>query len=236
MFTLVLPTYNEAENIAGCIDAVCRALAGRDFEIIVADDDSPDETWRIAEKLNNPRVRVLRRTSNPGLSPAVVDAFNIARGDLLGVMDADLQHDERILPKMIDALADHDFVAGSRHMPGGSVGDWSLHRRITSWTAAKMAHVLIHAPLTDPMTGFFAIRREVFDRAKPHLAPRGFKISLELLCLGQPKATAEIPYTFRPRQAGQSKLSAKVMKQYITTLLDLRRKMSALSKSKSCCT
>lgn len=236
MFTLVLPTYNEAQNIAACIDAACKVLAGREFEIIVADDNSPDGTWKIAEELNNPHVRVLRRTSNPGLSPAVVDAFNIARGDLLGVMDADLQHDESILPKMIDALADHDFVAGSRKVPGGSVGDWSLHRRFTSWVAAKMAHVLVHAPLTDPMTGFFAIRREVFERAKPYLAPRGFKIPLEILCLGQPKSIAEIPYTFRTRKAGQSKLSTKVMKQYVSTLFELRRKMATIRKSNSCCT
>jgi dolichol-phosphate mannosyltransferase len=225
MFSLVLPTYNEAENVPRCIAAVCAVLEGREFEVIVADDDSPDRTWEVAERLDNPRVRVLRRTTNRGLAPAVVDGFEFARGDRLGVMDADLQHDERILPQMIDALDTHEFVIGSRAAPGGSYGDWALSRRLASAAAARMARVLLGIRLTDPMAGYFALRREVFERARPHLSPKGYKIMLELFCLARPESFAEIGYTFRPRQVGESKVSAAVARDYVKSLFELRRRM-----------
>ena len=225
MFSLVLPTYNEADNIARAVAAVCRVLDGRDYEIIVADDDSPDRTWEVAERLGDPRVRVLRRTENPGLSAAVVDAFGIAKGNLLGVMDADMQHDESILPQMIDALDTHEFVVGSRAVPGGGYGDWSAHRRFTSWVAAAMARTILRVRIADPMTGYFVLRREVFERAKPRLSPKGFKIMLELLGLARPEPFTEIGFTFRTRAAGESKLSTRVMGQYIKSLFELRRKM-----------
>ncbi len=229
MFSLVLPTYNEAENILRCIDAVCGVLAGREFEIIVADDDSPDRTWEVAGALGNPRVRVLRRTSNRGLSPAVVEGFGFARGELLGVMDADLQHDERILPAMIDALETSEFVIGSRAAAGGSYGEWSRRRRLASWTAATLARVILGVKVSDPMAGYFALRRSVFDRVKSRLSPRGFKIMLEILCLARPEPVAEVGYTFRTRQAGESKLSAKVAGQYVRDLWRLRRRARSTS-------
>jgi dolichol-phosphate mannosyltransferase len=225
MFSLILPTYNEAESVPKCVEAVCRVLEGREFEIIVADDDSPDRTWEVAEQLGNPRVRALRRISNRGLSPAVVEGFETAKGDLLGVMDADMQHDESILPLMIDALEINEFVIGSRAVPGGSYGDWSRLRRFTSWGAAIMARVILGVKIQDPMAGFFALRRETFDRAKPRLSPKGFKIMLELFCLAKPDPWTELPYTFRTRQEGESKLSAGVMTEYIKSLFELRRKM-----------
>jgi len=225
MFSLVLPTYNEAQNVPRCVEAVCRVLEGRQFEIIIADDDSPDRTWEVAEKLGNPRVRVLRRTQNRGLSPAVVEGFGFAKGDRLGVMDADLQHDERILPQMIDALDANEFVVGSRAVPGGSYGDWSALRRFSSWGAATMARVVLGVKLADPMAGYFALRRDVFDRCKHRLSPKGFKIMLEIFCLATPKPYAEIGYSFRTRQAGESKVSAKVAREYLKSLFELRRRM-----------
>jgi len=225
MFSLVLPTYNEASNLPSCIQAVCTVLAGREFEIIVADDDSPDRTWEVAERLENPKVRVLRRRQNRGLSPAVVDGFGLARGELLGVMDADLQHDEAILPQMIDALAANEFVIGSRAVPGGGYGEWSLTRRLSSWGAAVLARLVLGTPLRDPMAGYFALRRDVFDRAKDRLSPKGFKIMLELFCLARPTSHLEIGYTFRTRRAGESKASVKVARQYVQSLFELRRRM-----------
>lgn len=224
MFSLILPTYNEAENISHCIDAVCGVLAGRDFEIIVADDDSPDRTWEIAEALGNPRVRVLRRTSNRGLSAAVVDGFGFARGELLGVMDADLQHDESILPAMIDALETNEFVIGTRAAAGGSYGEWSRRRRFASWAAASLARAILGIKVSDPMAGYFVLRRNVFDRVKDQLSPRGFKIMLEILCLARPELVAEIGYTFRTRRAGTSKVSAQIACQYVKDLWHLRRR------------
>jgi len=227
VFSLVLPTYNEADNIARVVAAVCGVLEGREFEIIVADDDSPDRTWEAAEQLGDPRVRALRRTKNPGLSPAVVDAFGIAKGELLGVMDADMQHDEAVLPQMIDALETNEFVVGSRAAPNGSYGDWSAHRRIASWAASAMARTLLGVRIADPMAGYFVLRRGVFERAKPRLSPKGFKIMLEILCLARPEPYAEIGFTFRARAAGESKLSTRVAGQYVRSLFELRRKMRA---------
>lgn len=225
MFSLVLPTYNEARNIAQAVAAACRVLEGRDYEIIVADDDSPDRTWEVAEQLGNPHVRVLRRTENRGLSAAVVDAFEIAEGERLGVMDADMQHDEAILPRMIDALDTNEFVVGSRAVPGGGYGDWSAHRRFTSWVAAAMARTILSVRIADPMSGYFVLRREVFERARPKLSPKGFKIMLEILCLARPQPFTEIGFTFRTRAGGESKLSTRVIGQYIKSLFELRRKM-----------
>ncbi len=225
MFSLVLPTYNEAANIERAVEAVCAALGAREFEIIVADDDSPDRTWEVAEGLGNPHVRVLRRTENRGLSAAVVEAFGIARGELLGVMDADLQHDEQILPRMIDALADNEFVIGSRAAPGGSCGDWSLVRRLASWSATVTTRMILGVSIRDPMAGYFALRRDVFERAQPRLSPKGWKIMLEIFCLARPEPVTEIGYVFRTRDAGRSKLSMKVVGQCLRNLFELRRKM-----------
>ena len=225
MFSLVLPTYNEAANIERAVEAVCAALAGREFEIIVADDDSPDHTWEVAEGLGNPHVRVLRRTENRGLSAAVVEGFEFAGGDLLGVMDADLQHDERILPQMIDALADNEFVIGSRAAPGGSCGEWSLVRRFASRIATQTTRMILGVNIRDPMAGYFALRRDVFERARPRLSPKGWKIMLEIFCLAEPEPFTEIGYVFRTREAGRSKLGMKVMGQCLRNLFELRRKM-----------
>jgi dolichol-phosphate mannosyltransferase len=224
VFSLVLPTYNEAENVPTCVEAVCAVMGDREFEIIVADDDSPDRTWEVAERLGNPRVRVLRRMANRGLSPAVVDAFDIARGDCLGVMDADMQHDESILPRLVDALDEHEFAIGSRAVPGGGVGNWSARRRFVSWGAATLARVALGVRLSDPMSGYFTLRRAVFERARPRLVPRGFKIMLELFYLGRPASFVEIGYVFRNRHAGTSKLSPSVMGQYLRELIELRRR------------
>ena len=221
MFSLVLPTYNEAENVVRCIEAVCAVLSGREFEIIVADDDSPDRTWEVAEGLGNPLVRVLRRTANRGLSPAVVDAFDVAKGEMLGVMDADLQHDESLLPQMIDALERNEFVVGTRE----SYGDWPLFRRFSSHFGAAMARTVLGVTLRDPMSGYFALRRAVFERVRPLLSPKGFKIMLEIFCLARPEPFAEIGYAFRRRRVGASKASPRVVCQYITSLFELRRRM-----------
>ncbi len=225
MFSLVIPTYNEAENVGPCVEAVCRALDGREFEVIIADDDSPDRTWEIARNLDNPRVRVLRRTEDRGLAPAVVDGFAAAQGDRLGVMDADLQHDEAILPEMIDALDTHEFVIGSREAEGGGYGEMPFARRLGSKAAAALARRVLKVPLGDPMSGYFALRREVFERVRGRLDPRGYKIMLEIFCLARPESHFEVGYTFRPRHTGRSKVSAGVAGHYLSDLFQLRRRL-----------
>jgi dolichol-phosphate mannosyltransferase len=219
--SVITPTYNEAKNIGRFLDEVSRALEGFHYEVIVADDDSPDLTWQrvqeVAEK--NPRVKVLRRTSNRGLSAAVIDGFASATGEVAVCMDADLQHDPTALPKMFAKIQQGaDLVVGSRYVAGGSVGEWGPFRRLTSWSATKMAQILLSARLTDPMSGFFMMRREDFLRIRDSLNVAGFKILLEIVARMKPKALAEVPIVFRTRVAGESKLSGRVIFQYLQQL------------------
>lgn len=219
--SVITPTYNEAKNIDRFLDEVSRALEGLDYEVIVADDDSPDLTWQRVQEIavTNPRVKVLRRTSNRGLSAAVIDGFSSATGDVVVCMDADLQHDPAALPKMFAKIQQGaDLVVGSRYVAGGSVGEWGPFRRLTSWSATKMAQILLSARLTDPMSGFFMMRREDFLRVRENLNVAGFKILLEIVAKLKPKALAEVPIVFRTRVAGESKLSGRVIFQYLQQL------------------
>lgn len=210
MLSLVIPTYNESANIAEAIGRVRQVLNGRDYEIIVADDDSPDRTWAIAEQLGDPQVRVLRRTGDRGLAPAVMHAFATARGDVLGVMDADLQHDERILPHLIEAVKDHELAVGSRAVIAGGYGDWTLPRQLLSRFGSALVRLTFRIPIRDPMSGFFLLRRELYERVRRRVAASGFKLLLEIYAAGRPRRVAEIGYRFRTRRAGDSKLSLRV--------------------------
>jgi dolichol-phosphate mannosyltransferase len=230
MFSLVLPTYNEAENIRTCIQSIKAVLKDYNYEIIVADDNSSDLTWKIVEELNDPKVRVIRRLSNKGLSPAVIDAFEIAKGDILGVMDADLQHDESALPEMLSLLEQNEMVIASRKCAGGSFGEFPLIRRLTSWVATVLAQVILQIDLTDPMAGYFVIRKEAYLRAKKNLNPQGFKIMLELFCAASPIKYCEIGFKFRNRLAGKSKLTSKVAFLLLKSLMRYR-KMLKLSQN-----
>ena len=156
--TLVSPTYNEAENVPHLVHEVGAALSGIDYELLIADDDSPDRTWAVAQELatQNPRIRVLRRTTDRGLSPAVIDGFLSSSSDYVGVIDADLQHDPAILPQMIAALdAGAEMAVGSRYVEGGGTGTWNAVRRFQSWVATKLAQTFLGVELTDPMSGYF---------------------------------------------------------------------------------
>jgi len=222
--TLVSPTYNEAENVPRLAREVSAALRGIDYELVIADDDSPDRTWAVAQELaaQDPHIRVLHRTANRGLSPAVIEGFVSSSSDYVGVIDADLQHDPAILPKMIAALdAGAEIAVGSRYVEGGGTGTWNGFRRFQSWVATKLARTFIGVELTDPMAGYFILRREDFNRVVEQLDSRGFKILLEIVARVAPSKLEEVPYTFRSRVAGQSKLSSKVVLQYLEQLWKL---------------
>jgi dolichol-phosphate mannosyltransferase len=222
--SLIIPTYNEVENISSVILAVGKALGGIDYEIIVSDDDSPDLTWACVEEIgkHNLRVRSLRRTGDRALSASVVDGFTQARGDTVACIDADLQHDASLLPAMLREIEKGaDLVVGTRYMPGGGTGGWSRFRRFSSWTATKMAKILLHAQLRDPMSGFFMLRREDFLRVRKHLNRQGFKILLEIATHMRPRDLREVPYTFRARTRGKSKLSSRVALAYLRQLWHL---------------
>ena len=219
--SIVAPTYNEAENIPRLVREVDRAMAGIDYELIIADDNSPDRTWAVAQEIadRNRRVRVIRRTDNRGLSPAVIQAFLSSTGDYVGVIDADLQHDPAILPRMIAAVDEGAEIAvGSRYVMGGGTGAWNASRRFQSWVATKLAQSFLGVKLTDPMSGFFVLPRNKFSQVHKQLDAGGFKILLEIIARLAPSKLEEVPYTFRTRAAGQSKLSSKVVLQYLGQL------------------
>lgn len=219
--TVVSPTFNEAQNVRPLAGAVGEALQGCDYELLIVDDDSPDGTWEEVEAMSrgNARVRLLRRTVNPGLSASVIDGFAQANSEAVACIDADGQHDPKILPAMLQLLEGGcDVVVGSRYVEGGGVEDWSWIRQLESWVATKCAHILLGVELHDPMSGFFMMRRSDFLRVREQLDGSGFKILLETLAaLGSAKV-CEVPYTFRPRVAGESKLSGKVVLAYLRQL------------------
>jgi len=218
--SVISPTLNEAENVSRLVEQLEGALGDIDYEILIVDDDSPDLTWSIAEKISstNPRVRTLRRMQNPGLSVAVIDGFSAASGDVVACIDADLQHDPSILPRMLDELQGVDVVVGSRHIDGGSTGKWNWLRRLESWIATKTAQFLLGVKLKDPMSGYFLVWRKDFVAVKEQLDGKGFKILLEILARLHGSRVKEVPYTFRPRTHGESKLSSKVVLLYIQQL------------------
>ena len=222
--SVIAPTYNEAANLEALIAEVGDALRGIEYEILICDDDSPDGTWARAEEIGrrDPRVRVLRRTKDRGLARAVVDGFTHARGKAVACIDADLQHDPAILPKMLQALRDGaQMVVGSRYVAGGGTANWNWRRRFTSWVASRMADFSLGIPLHDPMSGYFLLRREDFLPLRGRLNPDGFKILLEIAAHLPPARVCEVPYTFRCRRAGKSKLSSRVVFAYIFQLFRL---------------
>jgi dolichol-phosphate mannosyltransferase len=227
--SIVLPTFNEAQSIAAVVEqlsAVLDAIRDLKYEIIVVDDDSPDQTWNCALQLaaNFPCLRVMRRQGERGLSGAVVRGWQIAQGRILGVMDADLQHPPEIAAKLWTEIARGvDLAVASRHTPGGGVSNWKLHRRMIS-RGAQFAGLLVLpevlAKVKDPMSGYFMIRRSVLEELELH--PVGYKILIELLGRARVRSIAEVAYTFRERADGRSKLTSRIYLQYLYHLVLLR--------------
>jgi dolichol-phosphate mannosyltransferase len=228
MLSLILPTFNEAENLPELLPAIEEAMQDQNFEILIVDDDSPDETWRLAEELakSRPHLRVIRRIGRRGLSSAVIEGFLAAKGEVLAVMDADGQHDAALLSRLHAAVIapsiGADIAIGSRYMEGGSVGVWDERRHLLSRAATRISQRLCRVVVHDPMSGFFAIRRSVFMEVLPRLNPMGFKILLDLL-VHVPRETraVELPFRFGTRLHGESKLSARVQIEFLEYLWDV---------------
>lgn len=225
MLSLVLPTYNEAKNLPELLPKLETVLRDIPHEIIIVDDDSPDETWRIAQELGHDRddVHVIRRVGRRGLSSAVIEGFLSAKGEVLAVMDADGQHDMDILPKLYASVTGGAGIAiGSRYITGGSVGEWDERRHFMSKVATAMALKVCRVKVSDPMSGFFAVRRNLFQGIAKYLNPKGFKILLDLLvCVPRDTTVEEIPFTFSTRMHGESKLSRRVQIEFIEYLYDV---------------
>jgi dolichol-phosphate mannosyltransferase len=226
--SVISPTYNESENVGLLIAELEKTLSGTDYEILISDDNSPDLTWARVEEIGqrNPRVRVLRRTSNRGLGPSVVDGFLAATGEAVACIDADLQHDPAVLTEMLKELMNGaNLVVATRYMPGGGTANWGMIRRFGSWGCTKLAQWLLGVKLRDPMSGYFMMRRDDFLKIRDRLNVRGFKILLEIAARMQPCKLGEIPYTFGPRALGESKLSNKIIFAYLSQLWRLCREI-----------
>ena len=223
--SVIVPTYNERENLEELFRRIEEALKGRDYEIIVVDDDSPDKTWEFAQSLSSRYpVKVIRRTEEKGLSSAVIRGFKEAEGDVFVVMDADLQHPPEKIPELIRAIEEGaDIAVASRYVPGGKVENWYWYRKLISKGAIMIGRLALPRirNIKDPVSGFFALRREVVEGVK--LNPVGFKILMEVLVKGNYTKVVEVPFTFGLRKAGESKLSGKTMVNYLKHVYRLMR-------------
>jgi dolichol-phosphate mannosyltransferase len=223
--SVVIPTFNERSNVAELVQRLEACLAGIRWEAVFVDDNSPDDTAEAVRALSraDSRIRVVHRIGRRGLSTACVEGMLASSAPYLAVMDADLQHDETLLPLMLNDLrgGDLDIVVGSRYVEGGSLGEWAADRARKSRLATSLARLVIKADLKDPMSGFFMLRREVLHEAVSRLSGIGFKILLDILAsVREPLRFKERPYTFRNRFSGESKLDSLVAWEYVMMLLD----------------
>jgi dolichol-phosphate mannosyltransferase len=223
--TVVVPCFNERANVAPMVAALERALAGMAWEVVFVDDDSPDGTAAAVREIarRDARVRCIRRVGRRGLSSAVIEGALSSSADYVAVLDGDLQHDETRLPLMLEAVAaGADLAVGSRHVEGGDSSGLSSPLRVKlSQTGIRVAQSLTGARIGDPMSGFFLLRRDLFEQLASRLTGQGFKILLDLILASPRKLKiAEIPYKFRPRTAGESKLDALVLAQFAGLLID----------------
>lgn len=222
--TVVVPTLNERDNVGAIARRIDEALVGIRYEIIFVDDASSDGTPDIISDMAQAdrRVRLIRRFGRRGLASAVIEGVFASTTPVIAVVDADGQHDESVLPDLYRAVAGgHDLAVGTRYCAGGSTGDWDAARVRVSNIATRLAGPLLRTPLSDPMSGFFAARRDVILAAVPKLSSVGYKILLDLVASSpQPLTVREIPYRFRNRTAGASKLDGAVALEYVELLLD----------------
>lgn len=229
LLSLVIPTYNESGNVAKIVAQLTQLLDNfipENYELVLVDDDSPDLTWQVAQKLTAkyPLLRVMRRQTERGLSSAVIRGWQVARGEILGVIDADLQHPPEVLIELLKATLDGaDLAVASRHVEGGGVSDWSIVRRFLSRGAQLLGLVLcptVVGRVSDPMSGYFMVRRSAI--AGPKLNPLGYKILLEVIGRGSIGKIAEAGYVFKERDSGESKVTWKQYIDYLGHLIRLR--------------
>jgi dolichol-phosphate mannosyltransferase len=223
---VVIPTFNERDNVVPLLARLDQALAGIGWEAVFVDDDSTDGTVEALRHAcgTDRRVRSVRRLGRRGLASAVVEGIQSNFAPYIAVMDADLQHDESLLAAMLEALRrdEADVVVGSRYLAEGGVGDWGKGRRAISRVATGLSRLVLRGRrLTDPMSGFFMLKREVFDAAVRRLSQEGYKILLDILASSPAGVRIkEMPYVFGLRQHGHSKLDSLVVLDYLTLLLD----------------
>lgn len=222
---VVVPVLNERDNIAPLVASLHAVLTGIAWEVVFVDDDSRDGTRDAirAVAAADPRVRMLHRVGRRGLASAFIEGAQASFAPVIAAMDGDLQHDEAVLPRMFAAIREGgaDIAIGSRHVAGGGMGAFDSTRVGMSNAATFLSRLVLRTTVSDPMSGFFMLRREAFDAAAPNLSAIGFKILLDIIAsLPDPPRIVELPYTFRTRQHGESKLDVGVLRDFAMLLLD----------------
>ena len=223
--TLVIPTLNERDNIRPLVHLLDAALEAVSWEVIFVDDDSPDGTAERIREIGrrDRRVRCLQRLGRRGLTTACIEGALAASATYIAVMDADMQHDENLLPQMLAMLKSDsaDLVVGSRYVAGGGIGELDAARANMSAFATRLSRIICKAEIADPMSGFFMLRRDVLEGALRRLSGQGFKILLDILA-SSPRSLRirELPYNFRERQHGESKLDTLVAWEYMMLIVD----------------
>jgi len=226
--SIVAPTFNEVDNIEPLVERLVAALLGVSWEILFVDDDSPDGTADRVQQVGQrlPNVRCLKRVGRRGLASACIEGFAATSGPLIAVMDADLQHDEALLADMLKILraGDVELVVASRYAPGAGLGEHSAFRRLISRGGNLAARTILGVPLSDPMSGFFMLRRDLLARSSlGRISGGGFKILLDLVASTRPPAKlSELAFTFRPRHAGVSKFNAAIGWEFLRAMLRQR--------------
>ena len=230
LFSILIPTFNEHDNIAPLVERIAAAIPGKDYEVVFIDDDSRDGTPELINSLSSKYpVRVVVRKDKKGLASAVVDGFGLVSTDTIVVMDADLQHPPEVIPALIKAIREGaDIAVASRYVPGGGTEGWSTTRKVISSGAIALAHLLLpHSRgVKDPMSGFFAFKKSTISGIT--LQPIGYKILLEMLVVGKADKVSEVPFKFQLRQKGESKLDVGQQVEYLRHLFSLMRRSGEL--------
>ncbi len=228
-FSLIVPTYNESKNLGKLVEILTQLLNNyfnENYELIIVDDDSPDLTWQVGLDLMSsyPQLRIMRRQGEKGLSTAVIRGWQASQGEILGVIDGDLQHPPETLIQMLEQMEKGaDLVVASRHVEGGGVSDWGFVRRVLSRGAQMIGLLILPSVIgrvSDPMSGYFMVRRSAI--ANYPMNPLGYKILIEVLGRGNIETVAEVGYVFQERQEGESKVTWRQYVDYILHLLRLR--------------
>ncbi|MHB1204810.1 MAG: glycosyltransferase family 2 protein [Rhodospirillaceae bacterium] len=225
VLSVVVPTFNESKNVVALVESLEACLANCAWEVIFVDDNSPDRTAALVREIarTRPHVRCLQRFGRRGLSSAVIEGIASSSAPFVAVIDGDMQHDETLLPRMLGLIAGQnlDLIVGSRYVSGGSISEWSAARRAMSKFATRLSALIMQFDLTDPMSGFFMVRREAFIAAAPYLSGAGYKILLDFVASAPtPLRHRELPYEFRPRLHGESKIDAMVLFEYLMLLVE----------------
>lgn len=221
MISLVIPTYNEKNNIRELLERIGRALKGKKFEIIIVDDNSPDGTGKFVRSIGKPNTWVLTRRRKRGLSGALVYGMKRSRGDIIVIMDADLSHPPEKIPELIEKIdGGCEIVVASRYAPGGGIRDWPFYRRIISMGATALAKLVVTKKASDPVSGFFAFKRELLGNIR--FRTMGYKILLNVLRDADDSKICEVPFVFEERRKGKTKLGMGEIFAYIKDIVVVR--------------